>query len=125
MIWVGWDLHKKYLTACALDDAGGETAMPGGVRGVAHPDDQLGDVGRVNRSQPGAGRDHAVPEGQQGVELIADPQGPGSGVGEQVVQRGVAGGRELRAQQGVAFGDRLGQRLEDQVLARSRARSCC
>jgi len=22
MLWVGWDLHKRYITACAVDDAG-------------------------------------------------------------------------------------------------------
>jgi hypothetical protein len=26
MIWVGLDLHKKYITACALNDAGGLVA---------------------------------------------------------------------------------------------------
>lgn len=26
MIWVGLDLHKKYITACAMDEAGGIVA---------------------------------------------------------------------------------------------------
>jgi hypothetical protein len=26
MIWVGLDLHKRYVTACALDDAGAVVA---------------------------------------------------------------------------------------------------
>ena len=28
MIWVGLDLHQKYIAACALDDVGGLVAEP-------------------------------------------------------------------------------------------------
>jgi transposase len=29
MIWVGLDLHRRYITACALDDGGGRVAEHG------------------------------------------------------------------------------------------------
>ncbi len=45
MIWVGLDLHKKYITACAMDEAGGlvmehqrlPTAKPASTEGVDAP----------------------------------------------------------------------------------------